>query len=325
MRRAMRHAQLLGAPEPLMWRLVPALVREMGQAYPELVRAEALIAETLQPGGDALPHHPRARPRPSRGGDAAARRARGPLRRDGVQALRHLWLPARPDPGRAPRAGPLGRRRGLQFGHGAPARRGPPRLGGIGGGRDRIGLVRRARTDRRDRLPRLRDRDRGGSDPGDPQGRRRGRPPRGGREGFDRPQPDAVLWRIGRAGRRRRRDHRIRVPRRRGRHPQEARRPRRPRRRDRRGERAAQHGGRTRRRPCRPVGDPGQPFGDPYPARGAPARAWRPRGAEGLARLARPPAVRLRPPEAGDGGGAYRGRGHRQPRRARERRGRRPA
>ena len=48
MRRAMRHAQLLGAKEPLMWRLVPALVREMGQAYPELVRAEALITETLK-------------------------------------------------------------------------------------------------------------------------------------------------------------------------------------------------------------------------------------------------------------------------------------
>ena len=48
MRRAMRHAQLLGAREPLMWRLVPALVREMGQAYPELVRAEQLISETLR-------------------------------------------------------------------------------------------------------------------------------------------------------------------------------------------------------------------------------------------------------------------------------------
>ena len=48
MRRAMRHAQLLGARDPLMWRLVPALVREMGQAYPELVRAEALITETLK-------------------------------------------------------------------------------------------------------------------------------------------------------------------------------------------------------------------------------------------------------------------------------------
>jgi alanyl-tRNA synthetase len=48
MRRAMRHAQLLGAHTPLMWRLVPTLVREMGQAYPELIRAESLISETLK-------------------------------------------------------------------------------------------------------------------------------------------------------------------------------------------------------------------------------------------------------------------------------------
>jgi alanyl-tRNA synthetase len=48
MRRAMRHAELLGAREPLMWKSVPALTREMGQAYPELVRAEALITETLR-------------------------------------------------------------------------------------------------------------------------------------------------------------------------------------------------------------------------------------------------------------------------------------
>jgi alanyl-tRNA synthetase len=48
MRRAMRHAELLGAREPLMWKLVPTLTREMGQAYPELMRAEALITETLK-------------------------------------------------------------------------------------------------------------------------------------------------------------------------------------------------------------------------------------------------------------------------------------
>jgi alanyl-tRNA synthetase len=48
MRRGMRHAQLLGARDPLMWKLVPALTREMGQAYPELLRAEALISETLK-------------------------------------------------------------------------------------------------------------------------------------------------------------------------------------------------------------------------------------------------------------------------------------
>jgi alanyl-tRNA synthetase len=48
MRRAMRHAELLGAKDPLMWMLVPVLTREMGQAYPGLIRAEALIAETLK-------------------------------------------------------------------------------------------------------------------------------------------------------------------------------------------------------------------------------------------------------------------------------------
>ena len=48
MRRAMRHAELLGAKDPLMWKLVPVLTREMGQAYPELIRAEALITETLK-------------------------------------------------------------------------------------------------------------------------------------------------------------------------------------------------------------------------------------------------------------------------------------
>lgn len=48
MRRGMRHAQLLGAKEPLLHKLVPVLTREMGQAYPELLRAEALITETLK-------------------------------------------------------------------------------------------------------------------------------------------------------------------------------------------------------------------------------------------------------------------------------------
>ena len=48
MRRAMRHAELLGCRDPLMFKLVPALVREMGAAYPELVRAQPMIEETLK-------------------------------------------------------------------------------------------------------------------------------------------------------------------------------------------------------------------------------------------------------------------------------------
>ncbi len=47
MRRAMRHAHIIGAKEPLMYRLVSSLVSEMGGAYPELVRAQPLIEETL--------------------------------------------------------------------------------------------------------------------------------------------------------------------------------------------------------------------------------------------------------------------------------------
>jgi len=48
MRRAMRHAHMLGVKEPLMWRLVPALTTQMGAAFPELIRAQALITETLR-------------------------------------------------------------------------------------------------------------------------------------------------------------------------------------------------------------------------------------------------------------------------------------
>ncbi len=48
MRRAMRHVHLMGCDDPMMWSLVPALVGEMGEAYPELRRAQALITETLK-------------------------------------------------------------------------------------------------------------------------------------------------------------------------------------------------------------------------------------------------------------------------------------
>ena len=48
MRRAMRHAHLIGAIDPMVFKLVPALITQMGQAFPELVRAEALIKETLK-------------------------------------------------------------------------------------------------------------------------------------------------------------------------------------------------------------------------------------------------------------------------------------
>jgi len=48
MRRAMRHAHILGCKEPLMYKLVPSLLREMGEDYPELERAKSLIEQTLE-------------------------------------------------------------------------------------------------------------------------------------------------------------------------------------------------------------------------------------------------------------------------------------
>ena len=48
MRRAMRHLHRMGATDPVMWRMVPVLIRQMGAAYPELPAAEALITDTLR-------------------------------------------------------------------------------------------------------------------------------------------------------------------------------------------------------------------------------------------------------------------------------------
>jgi alanyl-tRNA synthetase len=48
MRRAMRHVHRLGQQEPMLWKLVPALVAQMGTAYPELVRAQSLITEIFK-------------------------------------------------------------------------------------------------------------------------------------------------------------------------------------------------------------------------------------------------------------------------------------
>ena len=92
MRRAMRHAHLLGAKEPLMHRLVPALVAEMGAAYPELVRAQPLIEATLKQEETRF-RQTLANGLAARRGDRAHGRGRYAARRDRVQALRHVRLP----------------------------------------------------------------------------------------------------------------------------------------------------------------------------------------------------------------------------------------
>ena len=76
MRRAMRHAQMLGCKEPLMWRLVPALVQQMGAAYPELIAGAAADHRDAAARRDQFPADARARPRAARrhGGGAGADR-----------------------------------------------------------------------------------------------------------------------------------------------------------------------------------------------------------------------------------------------------------
>ncbi|GAA0002795.1 hypothetical protein BRDID11002_27960 [Bradyrhizobium diazoefficiens] len=101
MRRAMRHAQLLGAKEPLMHRLVWALVREMGQAYPELMARGEADRGNAAAGRDPFPQDADARPRHPRREERFVEKGRHVRRRRRLHALRHLRLPARPDAGRA--------------------------------------------------------------------------------------------------------------------------------------------------------------------------------------------------------------------------------
>ena len=202
MRRAMRHAHMMGAREPVMYRLVPTLVRQMGAAYPELVRAEALIVETL------LLEETRFRQTLERGlhllGEETdtARRSAGIAGRRGVPAVRHLRLPARSDAGRAARAGARSGPRRLRGRHGRAAGACPRRLGGLWGGGHRARVVRAEGEGRRIGVSRLFDRDGGGGNRRTGGERRAGRN-RGGRfRGRSRAEPDAVLWRKRRSGRR---------------------------------------------------------------------------------------------------------------------------
>ena len=163
MRRAMRHAHMMGAREPLMHRLVPALVRQMGAAYPELVRAEALIIETL------LLEETRFRQMLDRGlhlltEETARLGDRQPL--PGAVAFRlydtfgfplDLTQDALREQGRD--GGP----RRLRGGDGRTARARPRRLGRLRRGRHRTRLVRAEGEGRRHGVPRLLDRDRGGA------------------------------------------------------------------------------------------------------------------------------------------------------------------
>jgi alanyl-tRNA synthetase len=212
MRRAMRHAQLLGAKDPLMWKLVPALVREMGQAYPELVRGRGADRRNAEARGNPLPQDAGARPRPV---DHATRRSAG-RHADGETAFKlydtyGFPLDLTQDALRQ-------REIGVDiegFDAAMERQKAEARAAWAGSGEaatETIWFPLREKR-RRDRIPRLRYRDgrrrrhRDLVKDGNRSTSRRCR----GRDGRDRRQPDAVLWRIRRPGGRYRHDLRRRL------------------------------------------------------------------------------------------------------------------
>ena len=205
MRRAMRHAQLLGAEEPLMHRLVWALVREMGQAYPELVRAENLIEETLRL------EETRFRKTLVRGLPSSTRRARRLKKGDMFDGDTAFTL-------YDTYGFPLDltqdalKSRGISvdqasFTDAMERQRAKARASWAGSGEaaSESDLVPAAREARRDRISGLRDRERRRRGRRAGEGRQGDRQPQGRRDRRDRAEPDAVLCGVRRPGRRHRR------------------------------------------------------------------------------------------------------------------------
>ena len=202
----MRHAQLLGAQRAADASPgVGAGARDGPGLSGAGARRNADRGDAAA-GRDPLPQDAGARPVDPRREERWPEEGRHVRRRHRVHALRHLRLPARPDAGRAEvarhqrRPGVVHRCDGTAAGEGARV------LGGLGRGRDRERLVSAARKARRHRIPRLRDRERRRRGRGAGEGRQGGRQPEGRRERRDRAEPDAVLWRVRRPGRRYRPD-----------------------------------------------------------------------------------------------------------------------
>ena len=107
-RRAIRHGYQLGQKQPFFYKLVADLDRAMGDAYPELRRDKARVAQVLKQEeerfGETIENGMKILEHALAGGSKVARR------RDGVHALRHVRLSARPHRRRLPRARRHGRR-----------------------------------------------------------------------------------------------------------------------------------------------------------------------------------------------------------------------
>ena len=183
MRRAMRHAELLGAREPLMHRLVPALVREMGAAYPELVRGEAMITETLYLEENRFKKTLERGLRLLDEGSAGLNKGDTFSGETAFKLYDTYGFPLDLTQDALKPRGIKVDTDAFERRDGSPARGGPQGLEGHGRGQDRDHLVRAAREARRHRIPGLRHRDGGRHRPRHRGGRQGGREPGGGPAG----------------------------------------------------------------------------------------------------------------------------------------------
>ena len=181
MRRAMRHAHLLGAGGAGALPAGADAGRRDGARLSRAGPRRGADPRDAAPRGDALPAHARPRPDAPRRGERRPRHRRHARRRRRLPALRHLRLPARPHRGRAQGARRRGRHRRLRPRHGAAEGGGARELGGVRRGADRPDLVQAPRAARRDRVPRLRRRGGRGRGAGDGPRHRRGGRDGGGR------------------------------------------------------------------------------------------------------------------------------------------------
>jgi len=296
MRRAMRHAQLLGAKDPLMWKLAPTLVAEMSLAYPELVRAQTLIADTL------LSEETRFRATLARGlailDEETAALGRG-AKLSGETAFKLYDTYGFPldltEDALRPRG--IGVDKEV-FNAAMERQRAEARKAWSGSGEtatEALWFALKERLGATEFLGYETEKSEGvvtailhdGAEAFSLKTRRARRAD---------PQSDALLRRVGRTDRRCRPDARPRRALSRREHAEKARRHHRPRGR-RRGRRdRARNGARTRRRSRAAPTDARQSFGDAYFARGAAPGARRACGAERFARRAGSPALRLHPP-----------------------------
>ena len=301
-----------------MHRLVWALVREMGQAYPELVRAEKLIEETLRL------EETRFRKTLERGLVHSRREERGLKKGDMFDGDTAFTL-------YDTYGFPLDltqdalKSRGISvdqasFTDAMDRQRAKARASWSGSRRhrERERLVSAARKARRHRIPGLRDRERRRRGRRAGQGRQGDRQPQGRRERRDRAEPDAVLCGVRRPGRRHRRDDRRgrQVPR--HRHAEEGRRSLRASRHGGAGHAEGRHRAAARGRSHAARLDPRPSLRDASAARGAAPGARRSHRPARLAGGAGPAALRLRASKADHAGRTRPRRGHRQRRGAGE-------